>query len=93
MINATWDILEVIFIIFLWVETSNKTLEEIDDVIEGQMHFDAPILTAVMAGDYEAKAGTVVDTDYNFSKKSGEEISQNSDEDVSKKVVVTVKSD
>jgi hypothetical protein len=85
MINATWDVLEVIFIIFLWVETSNKTLEEIDDVIEGEMHFDAPILSAVMAGDYEAKAGTIVDADYSHSK--------NSDEDVTVQTIVAGKSD
>lgn len=58
IINASWDVLEVLFIIFIWVETSNMTLEEIDNVIEGEMHFDAPILTAVMAGDYEVKAGS-----------------------------------
>lgn len=34
------------------------TLEEIDNVIEGETHFDAPILTAVMAGNYEVKAGS-----------------------------------
>lgn len=66
MINASWDVLEVLFIIFIWVETSNMTLEEIDDVIEGEMHFDSPILTAVMTGDYEVKAGS--NDIYNDSK-------------------------
>jgi hypothetical protein len=53
MINATWDVLEVIFIVLVWVETSNKTLEEIDELIDGEMHSDAPVLVAVMAGDVE----------------------------------------
>ncbi|KAJ9500549.1 hypothetical protein H2202_003765 [Exophiala xenobiotica] len=53
MINATWDVLEVIFIIWFWVETSNKTLEEIDEVLDGEMHSDAPVLIAVMHGDVE----------------------------------------
>jgi hypothetical protein len=53
MINATWDVLEVIFIIYFWVETSNKTLEEIDELLDGEMHSDAPVLIAVMHGDVE----------------------------------------
>ncbi|EXJ92603.1 hypothetical protein A1O3_01155 [Capronia epimyces CBS 606.96] len=60
MINATWDFLEVLFIILVWVETSNKTLEEIDELIDGEMHFDAPILVAVMAGDVEVTADKVM---------------------------------
>ena len=70
MINASWDVLEVLFIIFVWVETSNKTLEEIDEAIEGQVHFDAPVLTAVMAGDFDVKPGTTdaVDEHINFIK-------------------------
>jgi hypothetical protein len=60
MINASWDVLEVLFIIFIWVETSNKTLEEIDEVIEGEMHSDAPKLMAVIAGDVEVNADSVL---------------------------------
>ena len=59
MINATWDILEVIFIILFWVETSNKTLEEIDELIDGEMHSDAPVLMAVIHGDVDVKAATM----------------------------------
>jgi hypothetical protein len=73
MINASWDVLEVLFIIFVWVETSNKTLEEIDEAIEGQVHFDAPVLTAVMAGDYDIKPGSnnAFDEPDEFGKAEG----------------------
>lgn len=57
MINATWDVLEVLFIIFVWIETSNKTLEEIDELIDGQMHSDAPALLTVIKGDIEVTKG------------------------------------
>ncbi len=60
MINATWDVLEVVFIIFFWVETSNKTLEEIDELLDGEMHSDAPVLIAVMHGDVEVDASLKV---------------------------------
>lgn len=60
MINAAWDVLEVLFIIFFWVETSNKTLEEIDSLFDGEMHSDAPELLAVIKGDAEVKAGLQV---------------------------------
>ncbi len=62
MINATWDLLEVAFIILVWVETSNKTLEEIDELIDGEMHSDAPILRAVIAGDVEVSPDGVLDS-------------------------------
>lgn len=30
IINASWDILEVLFVAFFWVETKRRSLEEID---------------------------------------------------------------
>lgn len=60
MINAAWDVLEVLFIIFYWVETSNKSLEEIDELIDGDMHFKAPGLLAVMKGDIEISPDQMV---------------------------------
>lgn len=69
MINASWDVLEVLFIIFIWVETSNKTLEEIDVLIDGEVHFDAPTLNAVMAGDYEVGADGVYSKDKEMMNK------------------------
>lgn len=44
MINGAWDMLEIVFIWFYWVETSGKTLEEIDAVMDGNEHIDAPNL-------------------------------------------------
>lgn len=44
MMNGSWDILEVVFIWFYWVETKGKTLEEIDEVFEGTKHSDGPDL-------------------------------------------------
>lgn len=32
MINGAWDVLEVLFVLYFWVETKGKTLEEIDEV-------------------------------------------------------------
>jgi hypothetical protein len=34
MINGGWDILMLLAIIFFWVETKGKTLEEMDEIIE-----------------------------------------------------------
>ncbi|KAJ5524029.1 MFS sugar transporter-like protein [Penicillium frequentans] len=35
MINGAWDVLELLFVIFFWVETKGKTLEEIDELLDG----------------------------------------------------------
>lgn len=32
MINAAWDVLQVIFVAVFWVETNGLTLEQIDDI-------------------------------------------------------------
>jgi hypothetical protein len=59
MINASWDVLEIGFIIWYWVETSNKMLEEIDECIDGEYHSTAPFLMGVIEGevDVEVKEG------------------------------------
>jgi hypothetical protein len=59
MINASWDVLEIAFIIWCWVETSNKTLEEIDECINGEYHSTALVLMGVIKGevDVEVKEG------------------------------------
>jgi hypothetical protein len=41
-INGSWDVLMIIAIAFFWIETKGKTLEEIDEAIEGVRHSDAP---------------------------------------------------
>ncbi|KAG4441423.1 hypothetical protein IFR05_003110 [Cadophora sp. M221] len=44
LINGLWDVLEIAFIWFYWVETSGRTLEEIDAVMDGIKHSEAPNL-------------------------------------------------
>lgn len=50
MINGTWDVFEVAFIAWYWVETKGKTLEEIDAVMEGEKHSDVPDLEVIVTG-------------------------------------------
>ncbi|KIW17031.1 hypothetical protein PV08_04222 [Exophiala spinifera] len=38
MINASWDVVEVAFVAYYWVETRKRSLEEIDEIFEGPMH-------------------------------------------------------
>ena len=38
MINGAWDILMVIAVWLWWVETKGKTLEEIDEIFDGEKH-------------------------------------------------------
>lgn len=44
MINGAWDAVICGLIAYYWVETKGKTLEEIDEVMEGpgNKHIDAP---------------------------------------------------
>jgi hypothetical protein len=55
MINASWDVLEIAFIIWYWVETSNKTLEEIDECIDGEYHSTSPVLMGVIKGEVDTE--------------------------------------
>lgn len=50
MMNGSWDVLEVFFIWYYWVETSGKTLEEIDAVLDGKKHSSVPDLEDVRRG-------------------------------------------
>lgn len=50
MINGAWDVLEVVFLCAFWVETRGKTLEEIDEIIDGVKHSDVPDLDVIMRG-------------------------------------------
>lgn len=50
MMNGSWDVLEVLFIWFYWVETKGKTLEEIDEVLDGKKHSDVPDLENIRRG-------------------------------------------
>ncbi|GAM42290.1 hypothetical protein TCE0_044r16128 [Talaromyces pinophilus] len=44
MINASFDILLVLFVIFYWVETRGLTLEEVDIKFDGEKHSAVPNL-------------------------------------------------
>ncbi|KAJ7643950.1 MFS sugar transporter-like protein [Roridomyces roridus] len=55
LINAAWDALEVPFVWYYWVETAGKTLEEIDELLDGDKHSTAPDLEKVQI--YDDKVG------------------------------------
>jgi Sugar (and other) transporter len=44
MINGAWNIVQVIFVAYAFVETKGKTLEEIDAIFDGAKHSDVPDL-------------------------------------------------
>lgn len=50
IINASVDILMVLFVVFFWVETRGLTLEEVDKIFDGVKHSDVPDLEAVKEG-------------------------------------------
>ncbi|KAL1604023.1 hypothetical protein SLS60_005615 [Paraconiothyrium brasiliense] len=56
IINASVDILMVLFVLVFWVETRGLTLEEVDKIFDGEKHSDAPDLEAI-------KKGKIVDID------------------------------
>lgn len=50
MINGSWDILIIFYISFFWIETKDKTLEEIDEAIDGVKHSDVVDLEQIIHG-------------------------------------------
>lgn len=60
MINGAWDVLELLFVYFFWVETRGKTLEEIDALFDGVKHSDVPDLEDIRRGKADVR-GLVVD--------------------------------
>ncbi|KAF2705057.1 general substrate transporter [Pleomassaria siparia CBS 279.74] len=50
IVNASVDILMVLGVIFYWVETRGKTLEEVDKMFDGRKHSDVPDLETVIQG-------------------------------------------
>lgn len=50
MINGCWDLLELAFVAFYWIETKGKTLEEIDELIDGVKHSDVPDIAIIRQG-------------------------------------------
>lgn len=60
MINGAWDVLELLFVVFFWIETKGKTLEEIDEVIDGVKHSDMPDLDVLKRVEGIEEASTEV---------------------------------
>ena len=50
MMNGAWDVLMFFIILFWWVETKGKTLEGIDEAIDGVRHTTVPRLDKVLEG-------------------------------------------
>jgi Na+/melibiose symporter-like transporter len=61
IINASVDILMVLFVIFFWVETRGLTLEEVDKLFDGEKHSDVPDLEAVMDGKEKVDADKILE--------------------------------
>lgn len=50
MINGAWDVVILVLVWFFWVETKGKTLEELDEVLDGVKHTDVPDLEKLYQG-------------------------------------------
>ncbi|KAI9660937.1 MAG: hypothetical protein M1821_009264 [Bathelium mastoideum] len=61
MINGAWDVVIVGLLAYYWVETKGKTLEEIDQVLEGTKHSDVPDLEMIYKGKEEMSASVVTE--------------------------------
>lgn len=62
MINGAWDVLELLFVIFFWVETKGKTLEEIDELLDGAKTNAIRDLAFLEKNDGEAIGQEIVET-------------------------------
>ena len=51
IINASFDILMLAFVVFYWVETKGLTLEEVDEKFDGVKHSDVHNMERVIAGE------------------------------------------
>jgi hypothetical protein len=51
IINASVDILMVVFVLLFWVETRGLTLEEVDKIFDGEKHSDVPDLEDIKEGN------------------------------------------
>ncbi|EOD51880.1 hexose transporter [Neofusicoccum parvum] len=50
IINSSWDVLELLYLIWAWVETRGKTLEEIDAIFDGHKHTEVPDVEQILHG-------------------------------------------
>jgi hypothetical protein len=55
MINASFDILMVLFVVWYWVETKGMTLEEVDVKFDGVKHSNVPDLNAFTRGNADLR--------------------------------------
>jgi hypothetical protein len=53
MINGSWDVIMFGLILYWWVETKGRTLEEVDEAIEGVKHSDVPNINLILKGKEE----------------------------------------
>lgn len=58
-VNGSWDIVILGMIIYWWVETKGKTLEEIDALFEGEKHSSVPDVEMVRKGREQIDAKAV----------------------------------
>ena len=61
MANGAWDVVMLAAIVYYWVETKGKSLEEIDAVLEGKKHSDVPDLEMIYKGKEDVRASLVVE--------------------------------
>ena len=50
MINGAWDVLQFAYVMYYWVETAGKTLEEIDEMFDGVKHSDVQNIAMIIDG-------------------------------------------
>lgn len=61
MINGAWDVLMVLAVAYFWVETKGKTLEEIDEIFDGEKHSSALDIKEIEAGEKGKEAEVVME--------------------------------
>ncbi|EXJ92172.1 hypothetical protein A1O3_00722 [Capronia epimyces CBS 606.96] len=69
MINGAWDVLELVIILVTWVETKGRTLEEIDENLDGQLHSDVPTLQTIMGVAPQEREGIIGALDLGAAKE------------------------
>jgi hypothetical protein len=57
MINASFNVLLVVWIYFFWVETKGLTLEEVDAIFDGEKHSQTPNLKDISDDKMEVFVG------------------------------------
>ena len=61
MVNGAWDVIIVGILAWYWIETKGRTLEEIDEVLEGAKHSDVPDLEMIYKGKEEVGAAVAAE--------------------------------